>query len=242
MYLSKLAHQPASALCFLMIVCQRVRVRLEERHRQVAGQDVVQRRDVGRALDRGVAAQRQDPAARPADVAEQQLQDRRGANDLHAFGVLRPSHGVTDRGGLRPARRRGRTPRPPSRNSLRGTPQTLDHFGRVAREVPLQHLEHAARMLQRRIGLVLRHLAGFAAAILAVTAACFGMAGVCRRWLLPGSLVQPGFRIVFLLVSSHPENSPPRSSVSRKSSRNDHRARSCSATTYSRNSLSFSRT
>ena len=36
------------------------------RHRQVAGQQVVERRDVGRALDRGVAAQRQDAAAGPA--------------------------------------------------------------------------------------------------------------------------------------------------------------------------------
>ena len=71
---------------------------VEGGHRQVAGQDVVERRDVGRSLNRGVAAQREDAAARPADVAEQQLQDRGGADDLHADRMLRPADGVADRG------------------------------------------------------------------------------------------------------------------------------------------------
>src|SRR5207237_4611385 len=38
------------------------------RHRKVTGQQVVQRRDVGRALDRRMPAQRKNAAARPADV------------------------------------------------------------------------------------------------------------------------------------------------------------------------------
>ena len=83
------------------------------RHREVAGQDVVERRDVGRALDRGVPAQRQDPAAGAADVAEQQLQDRGGADVLHADRVLRPA----DRVARTPSCARGRSsrtaPRPP---------------------------------------------------------------------------------------------------------------------------------
>ena len=45
-------------------------------HRDVARQDVVERRDVRRALDRGMPAQRHDPAPRPADIAEQELDDR----------------------------------------------------------------------------------------------------------------------------------------------------------------------
>ena len=75
----------------------RLVVRVRVRHRDVAGEDVVQRRDVGRALDRRVAAQREDAAAGAADVAEQQLDDRRGADDLHADRVLRPADRVADR-------------------------------------------------------------------------------------------------------------------------------------------------
>ena len=73
------------------------------RHRDVAGQQVEQRRDVGRALDGGVPAQRQDAAAWPADVAEQRLQDGRGADVLHADGVLRPPDAVDERGRPLPA-------------------------------------------------------------------------------------------------------------------------------------------
>src|ERR1700704_5569482 len=42
--------------------------RVRVRHRQVAGQDVVEGRYVGRALDRGVPAERHDAAAGTADV------------------------------------------------------------------------------------------------------------------------------------------------------------------------------
>src|SRR5262249_17624312 len=66
---------------------------------QVARLDVVQRSDVGRSLDGGVAAQRQDAAARPADVAQQQLQDRRGPDHLYAGRVLRPADRVANGAG-----------------------------------------------------------------------------------------------------------------------------------------------
>ena len=72
---------------------------LRVRHRQVARQDVVERRDVGRALDRRVAAQRDDAAAGPPDVAEQELDDRRGADQLDADRVLRPADRVDERAG-----------------------------------------------------------------------------------------------------------------------------------------------
>jgi hypothetical protein len=45
-----------------------------------------------------MAAQRHDAGARASDVAQQQLQQRRAADDLHAVGVLRPGHGIGDRG------------------------------------------------------------------------------------------------------------------------------------------------
>ena len=108
------------------------------RHVQVARQQVVERRDVGRALDRRVAAQRQDAAARPADVAEQELQDRAGADHLHAGGVLRPADRV-DRAPRALAARVARSARRrPRRNcSRRDAADALDHLGRVAREVAL---------------------------------------------------------------------------------------------------------
>ena len=61
---------------------------------QIAGQDVIQGRDVGRALDAGMASHGHDAAARPADVAEQELQDAPAADHLRAGGMLRPAQGV----------------------------------------------------------------------------------------------------------------------------------------------------
>ena len=69
-------------------------------HREIAGKNVVKRRNISRTLDRRVTAQGHDAAAGTPDVAEQQLQNRGGANDLHAFGMLRPSKRVTNRGGF----------------------------------------------------------------------------------------------------------------------------------------------
>ena len=43
-------------------------------------------------------------AAGPADVAEQELDDRRGADDLDADGVLRPADRVGERAGALAAR------------------------------------------------------------------------------------------------------------------------------------------
>ena len=51
---------------------------------------MVERRNIRRSLNRGVAAERHDTGARAADVAEQKLQQRAGADDLNAIGVLRP--------------------------------------------------------------------------------------------------------------------------------------------------------
>ena len=43
-----------------------------------------------------MAAQRHDAAAGPADVAQQQLQHRGGADDLHALGLVRPADRVAE--------------------------------------------------------------------------------------------------------------------------------------------------
>ena len=70
------------------------------RHLQVARQTVEHSAHVGRALNVGVAAQSVDAAAGAPDVAEQQLQHGRGANDLRAEAVLRPPHRIHDGGDL----------------------------------------------------------------------------------------------------------------------------------------------
>ncbi len=70
-----------------------------EGHRQVARQQVEQRGDVGRALDVGVPPHRHDAATGPADVAEQELDDRAGADVLDPDAVLGPAHRIDQRGG-----------------------------------------------------------------------------------------------------------------------------------------------
>ena len=123
------------------------------RHRQVAGQQVVERRDVGRALDRRVAAEREDAAAGPAHVAEQQLQHRGGADHLHAGGVLRPPDRVTERRRPLAARVGDQRLGHAQEVLLRDAAHLLDHLGRVAREVLHQLAEDGARVLERLVAL-----------------------------------------------------------------------------------------
>ena len=123
------------------------------RHLQIAREDVEDAAHVGRALNVRVAAQRVDAAARSPDVAEQQLQHRRRANDLRAERVLRPADGVDDRrrllhvavfadgreqiGGFEEL-------------ILRNAGDPLDHLRRVARVLLLQQLKDRARVLQAK--------------------------------------------------------------------------------------------
>ena len=97
-------------------------------------------------------AQRQDTAARPADVAEQKLQDRGCANDLNAFRMLRPPERITNRGGF---------------IGTRGGDECLRNFFETGpakcrksppsrgyiEEMAPQRLESRLRMLQGRIAL-----------------------------------------------------------------------------------------
>ena len=122
------------------------------RHRDVAGEDVVQRRDVGAALDAGVPPQRENPAARAADVAQQRLQDRRRADVLHADSVVRPTHRVDECAGPLASRVALQLLAHPQELLLRHTAGLLDDLRCVAREVPLEDLEDAGRVLERLVG------------------------------------------------------------------------------------------
>ena len=120
--------------------------------RQIAGQQVVERRDVGAALDARMAAQGQDPATRTPDVAEQRLQDRAGANHLNPGCVMRPSDRVAPRRRALPAGvlRDGLSH---LQEHVTGAPgHALDHLRRVASVVAAHDLVHAPRMLQRAVG------------------------------------------------------------------------------------------
>src|SRR5256886_12308991 len=57
-------------------------------------------------LDRRVAAQGHHARAGPADVPEQELQQRAAADHLHTVGMLRPGHRVREGAGARSEERR----------------------------------------------------------------------------------------------------------------------------------------
>ena len=97
-------------------------------------------------------AQGEDAATRPAHVAEQRLQDRRGADVLDADGVLGPAEAVDERGRAVAARVGGDELAHLGEQVLRHPADLLDDLRCVAGEVPLEYLEHAARMLQRLVG------------------------------------------------------------------------------------------
>jgi hypothetical protein len=98
-----------------------------------------------------VAAERHDPAARAADVAEQRLQDRRRADHLGTDGVMRPSDRVAE--GAGPFAPAVAGERIGDLQELLGldAAHLLHHLGGVAREVPFEDLEDAARVLQRLV-------------------------------------------------------------------------------------------
>ena len=74
------------------------------------------------------------PPGRPM-LPEQQLEDRAGADHLHAGGVLRPADGVAERGRALAARVARSARRRPEEVLGRDAADPLDHLRRVAREV-----------------------------------------------------------------------------------------------------------
>jgi hypothetical protein len=95
-----------------------------------------------------VPAQGHDPAAGPPDVAEQQLDDRRGADVLDADGVLSPPDGVAERARPLAPRVLHEQLRDLGEQRLRDAAGLLDERGRVAPEVLLEDLVDAAGVLQ----------------------------------------------------------------------------------------------
>jgi len=115
-----------------------------------------------------VTAEREDPSSGTADIAKQQLQNRRRSDDLHAHRMLRPADGVADSRGSVGAGRSAEDLRDVEERVTRNAAHVLDHLGRIACVVTLQNLKHAARMFQGRISGRRRVLRGLAAAILSM--------------------------------------------------------------------------
>src|SRR3954454_5032722 len=95
--------------------------------------------------------ERDDAAAGATDVAEQELDDRGGTDDLHADGVLRPADRVDER--ARPLAPRVLAERfRDMEEVLDGAAARLcDELRRVARVVALHDLEDAVGILHRLV-------------------------------------------------------------------------------------------
>ena len=200
------------------------------RHREVAGQDVEQRRDVGRALDAGVPAQRHDAAAGTADVAQQGLQDRGRADDLRADAVVGPADGVAERGGALAPAVAGQRVGDLRELLRRDAADLLHHLGGVAGEVPLEDLEDAARVLQRLVAVPFQSTGAPPEPCALGLRRLVRLVGGCgprrpARRPAPCAVVRGRAAVVVLVVpgrsgrsgrvsGSKPENSPSRSSVS----------------------------
>ena len=124
------------------------------RHFEIAREDVEDAGHVGGALDVGVAAEGVDAASGAADVAEQELQDGRGADGLGGGAVLGESHRVEDGGCLLHVAIFSNGSEEVGGFEelvLRDAGDTLDHLGGVARVVLLEELENRAGMLEGEV-------------------------------------------------------------------------------------------
>src|SRR5580692_8863954 len=100
-------------------------------------------------------------AACASDIPHDQLQNRGGAYDLRAEGMVRPSHGI-DYGGdlfhVAVFAHGGKEISGLQNLIARNTGNALHHFGGVARIVLAKKLIDAARVLERQIKIdFLRH-------------------------------------------------------------------------------------
>ncbi|ABA52345.1 hypothetical protein BURPS1710b_A0731 [Burkholderia pseudomallei 1710b] len=123
------------------------------RQRHVTRQQVRHQPEVGQPLDVRVPAQRVHPAARDADVAEQQLHHRARADHLRADRVVRPAERVQHRAGAAGHGRRREHLAYLQELVLRRAADLLDHLRRVARVVLLEQVVHAARVRERFVDL-----------------------------------------------------------------------------------------
>src|SRR4029077_16653761 len=95
-----------------------------------------------------MSTQCHDTATGTPDIPQQQLQDGRSADNLHAVGMLRPSERITDAACLFLAGCGSEGFSDPQKQVARHTARTLDHFRRIAGKMPLQDLVDTSRMLQ----------------------------------------------------------------------------------------------
>src|SRR3982750_4582100 len=115
--------------------------------------------------------------------------------------MLRPAHGITDGCSLVGSRSRTERFRRLQKNFLRDSAEALHHLRRVAGKVPLQNLEDALWIFEGKIPIKVGDFLGFAASVLAVSAARVGMPGRTPAGLLLGrTAVQPGLGIILLLL------------------------------------------
>jgi hypothetical protein len=92
------------------------------------------------------------PPGRP-DAAEQQLQDGGRADVLHTGGAMRPADGVDERPRLVGPAAVAKDLGDLEEARLGDAADLLHDVGCVAREVALEDLEHAARVLERLVDL-----------------------------------------------------------------------------------------
>ena len=122
-------------------------------HGQVAGQEVVEGGDVGGPLDAGVAPEGEDASAGAADVAQEELDDGRGADVLDPDRVLGPADGVAEGGGALAAGVAAQGLGHLQELVTGDAAHVLHHLGRVAGVVALEHLEDAPGVLEGGVGL-----------------------------------------------------------------------------------------
>src|SRR5947209_1439005 len=117
----------------------------------VPGQEIVQRRYIGPTLNGGMPAQGNNASARTHNIAQQQLNDGGGADNLHALRLLGPANRVTDGGCALPPRILDQGLRNLQPLFARHAAHLFYHLRCIAREMAAHYLEYTAWMLQRRV-------------------------------------------------------------------------------------------
>ena len=136
--------------------------------RQVARQQVGQEAEVGEPLNVGVASEGVDAASSHADVAQQELHQRRAADHLGAHRMLGPPQGVHEGGGTVGHGGRGEYLADPKELVLWRAADVVHHLRGIAGIVLLHQVEHTARILKSLVDLgvaVRPHLVGPGAAV-----------------------------------------------------------------------------
>ena len=118
---------------------------------QVAGEYARDYRMIGGTLDVRMATQCINTSAGSSDVAEQQLENGSGTNNLTANGVHRPTNRVHDSADLVGGSGRTDNVRDLEEVRFRATRDSGYRLRRISTKVLLQKLKDAARVLQRRV-------------------------------------------------------------------------------------------